>query len=225
MTEKYLNIDINDPRADKIGEILANKTCKKILDLLAEKEMSASEISQELSLPLNTAGYNLEKLVSVGLIEKTNRIFWSSKGKKIESYRISNKKIIISPKKLFKNSLPIVLLSGLAALIIKFFFGKKIIRNSNKDFIEQPMLKSVADNISPYSEMATSAARDAPDFASNMVTQGQDSGSILYQNLVNFGYSSIWFLTGALIGLVIILFLNWEKINFYRKMKGGENEQ
>ena len=34
MTEKYLNIDIEDPRSGKIAEVLGNKTSKKILSLL-----------------------------------------------------------------------------------------------------------------------------------------------------------------------------------------------
>lgn len=35
-----LMIDLDDERAEKIAEVITNKTCKKILSALAEKEMS-----------------------------------------------------------------------------------------------------------------------------------------------------------------------------------------
>ena len=95
-------LDLNDPRAGEIAEAMANKTAKKVLALLAEKEMSGSEIASSLKIPLNTVGYNLKKLVSAGLVEKTKKIFWSSRGKKMEIYKLANKRIIISPKTIAK---------------------------------------------------------------------------------------------------------------------------
>src|SRR3989338_4499204 len=98
MNDKYINFDIDDPRALAIAEAMANKTSKKILSLLSEKEMSESDLASALELPLNTVGYNIDKLLNAGLIEKTKNFFWSVKGKKIPTYKISNKKILISPK-------------------------------------------------------------------------------------------------------------------------------
>ena len=80
MNDKYLNIDLNDPRAGAIAEVMANNTCKKILEALAEKEMSVTEISQSLNMPLNTIDYNIKKLLSAGLIIPTKEFFWSVKG-------------------------------------------------------------------------------------------------------------------------------------------------
>ena len=98
-TKSSIEIDLNDPRAGKIADALSNKTAKKILNYLTDKEeMSGSEIAAELNLPLNTVTYNLKTLTDAGLIEKANRLFWSSKGKKMELYKLSNKKIIISPR-------------------------------------------------------------------------------------------------------------------------------
>jgi len=100
MSDKYLNIDLNDPRSAAIAEVMSNKTCKKIIELLAEKEMSESDIASALGLPLNTVGYNIGKLLKVGLVDKSKTFFWSVKGKKIPTYRLSNKKILISPKRM-----------------------------------------------------------------------------------------------------------------------------
>jgi len=91
-------MDIDDPRAARIAEAMANKTSKKILNLLADREMSGSEIAEEMGVPLNTVTYNLKKLVGAGLIEKVNKVFWSSRGKKMELYKVSNKQIVISPR-------------------------------------------------------------------------------------------------------------------------------
>jgi DNA-binding transcriptional ArsR family regulator len=124
MTEKYLNIDIEDPRSGKIAQVLGNKTAKKILSLLAENEMSASEISEKLDLPLNTITYNVEKLVSSGLAEEVKGFLWSVKGKRIKRYKVSNRKIIISPKKMvLKGILPMVLISGVIAGGIKYWMN------------------------------------------------------------------------------------------------------
>jgi inhibitor of cysteine peptidase len=117
MSDKYINFDIDDPRASAIAEAMSNKTSKKILSLLADKEMSGSDIAEALGLPLNTVGYNIEKLLKAGLIEKSKTFFWSSKGKKIPTYKVSNKKILISPKKMI--STPVMAAFGvIAALII-----------------------------------------------------------------------------------------------------------
>lgn len=103
-----IQFDVDDPRSSKIAEAIANKTAKKILNILAEGEKSASDIASELDAPLNTVTYNLSKLVEAGLVEKSKKFFWSSKGKKMEFYKLSNKRIIISPKSWGKKIAPIV---------------------------------------------------------------------------------------------------------------------
>lgn len=119
MSEKYFNIDIDDPRASAIAEVMSNKTAKKILSIIAEKELTESDIASELDIPLNTVGYNIDKLLKAGLIEKSKSFFWSVKGKKMPTYKLSNKKILISPKRMIP-AVPMTfigLLIGVIALI------------------------------------------------------------------------------------------------------------
>ncbi|MBI2631720.1 beta-propeller domain-containing protein [Candidatus Pacearchaeota archaeon] len=132
--EKYLNVDLNDPRSAAIAEVMTNKTCKKILDLIAEKEMSESDISSLLNIPLNTVGYNIKKLLDAGLIEKCKNFFWSVKGKKIPTYKLSNKKIIISPRRLV-SAAPLALFVAVlgAILIIALLGSQERIENLNSD--------------------------------------------------------------------------------------------
>ena len=98
--KKSIMFDIDDPRSGKVAEALGNKTSKRILGLLSDREMSESDIASELGLPANTVNYNIKKLVDAGLIVKSKRVFWSSKGKKMELYSVSNRRIIISPRRL-----------------------------------------------------------------------------------------------------------------------------
>ena len=123
MARKEINMDIDDPRIGKVAEVISNKTCKKILGVLAEEpEMSESEIASRLGLPLNTIGYNVDKLVEAGLIEPVKGFLWSVKGKRIQKYRVANKKIVISPKvnvnKIAAGFVGALILVGVIALII-----------------------------------------------------------------------------------------------------------
>src|SRR3990167_335215 len=98
--DKSISIDLGDPRTGLVAEALSNKTCVKILDLLALEELTATDIANRLNIPLNTTGYNIDKLIVAGLVEKSSKFFWSVKGKKTPTYKVANRKIIISPKRL-----------------------------------------------------------------------------------------------------------------------------
>lgn len=119
MDKNFINIDLDDPKTGIVAEALSNKTCVKILTLLAQQELTASDIATQLKIPLNTTGYNIEKLIAGGLVEKSSEFFWSVKGKKTPVYRVANKKIIITPKRSIKGTLPAIIASGVFALILK----------------------------------------------------------------------------------------------------------
>ncbi len=201
MNEKYINFDIDDPRASAIAEVMANSTSKKILSVLVEKEMSESDISSELKIPLNTVGYNINKLLKSGLIEKSKNFFWSVKGKKIPTYKVSDKKIMISPKSSFKGILPALLISLAAALGIRLYY-----LSSNTSI-------GASQSAPLFAEKAASTSANAQDY---IVGAGNN---ILQQVHVTSEYSWLWFLLGALISILLILFFNRKKM-----MKGGKNE-
>ncbi|MDP3882425.1 MAG: helix-turn-helix domain-containing protein [Nanoarchaeota archaeon] len=210
MGERYINFDLDDPRADKLAEALSNKTCKKILGLLVEKDMNASEISSALKLPLNTIGYNLEKLIEAGLIEKSSGVLWSVKGKKIEKYRISSRKIIISPRKVGMSVIPVLVISGIIAFLLKFIFGfsqrEAMGGNLAPSYGDAALQKSSETAIARSSEIIEFAAEDAASEG------GQKAAYEGYNLLVNFGYEWLWFLLGSIIGLIIFLVWNRRKI-------------
>lgn len=154
MENKYVMFSIDDEKIKEISEALSNDSCKKILKLLSEKELSVSELSNELKIPINTVDYNVKKLLSVNLIEKAN-FFWSVKGKKMPTYRVSNKKIIIAPKKSnFKKAFFLSLFStGIIAFLIKIYFElmqKKSFIASERLFVEKTAIESAPQVFSSY---------------------------------------------------------------------------
>ena len=206
--EKQVVIDINDPRSGKIAEALANPNCKKILNLLAENEMSATDLSGKLKLPLNTITYNLDKLIDSGLIEKTGQVLWSIKGKKIPKYKIANRKIIISPKSLTAKG------------IIPAFIGTVIVAAGIKYFSSGNIFNGGPDVISSVSEVVSTGSGElakvmAPS-ADNGVAEFAREVPQIIEKCSNFAEPWIWFVLGALVA--ILIFLLWN-------LKGGkENE-
>ena len=132
--EKYILVSLEDEKAGKLANVLASKTSKRILDLLAEKELSESEIAKELKMPLNTVEYNLKKLLEAGIIEKSKH-YWSVKGKKVETYKVANKLIVISPKRSniyskLKGVAPVALISVILTGFIYWYYRFGFIQKS-----------------------------------------------------------------------------------------------
>ncbi len=118
MSRSYVMIDLDDPRAAKLADIMSNATCKQILSLLAEQELSESEIAERLGARGNTINYNVKKLVGAGLIVPV-RSLWSRKGRAVKVYRVSQKKIVLSPTTSLKGVLPVLGLAFLGAIGIR----------------------------------------------------------------------------------------------------------
>lgn len=179
MDEKYILMSMEDSRTKKISEVMSNKTCKQILDLLTTKEYTESEIASKLNLALNTVEYNIKKLVQANLIEKSTS-WWSVKGKKMPSYRLCNKYIIISPKPIskLKSFIPVVLISGFAGLVIKYFSQIPTrFTESTEKMIQAPMAAS-------------------SDLATNIQTNSTSDW--------------LWFLGGCLFTLVVYIIFNYK---------------
>ena len=186
-------VDLDDPRTDKIADVISNKTAKKILGLLAEKELSETEIANSLNMPLNTVGYNIHKLEEVGLIEKVKGFLWSVKGKRIHKYKVSNRKIIISPRNILKGIIPSVLISGAIALGIKAWVDNKI------------AVSNIAQATKGTRDMALEKSVSAADNSLSVIGQTvPDVGNvfIIAQNVW------LWFFAGALFGLLVFLIWN-----------------
>ncbi len=117
--KKLLILPLDEDSKD-MAQILANDTALKILEVLSENPLSASDIAKKLDLGLTTVHYNIKKLNEVGLIEVV-KTRWSKKEREIKIYGPVEKFIVIVPKKIkrkeviesLRRILPIILIGGL----------------------------------------------------------------------------------------------------------------
>lgn len=94
----FVLLSLEDNKSKELASAISSNSAKKILDFLGNKEeASATDISNELNIPLATVEYNLSILLKSGLLESTE-FKWSEKGKKVNLYKVAKKLIIISPK-------------------------------------------------------------------------------------------------------------------------------
>jgi len=82
----------------KLTQVLSNETSLKILEILGKKSMSATNIAEELNLPLTTVKYNLDSLAESDLI-KVKQIKWSQKGRQVKIYESVEKLIVLVPSR------------------------------------------------------------------------------------------------------------------------------
>jgi|SRR3989344_6327807 len=202
MAEKSVMIDLEDPQAGKIAEVIGNKTSKKILALIAEQEKSETEIANELRLPMNTVGYNIKKLEDAGLIEKSKEIKWSEKGKRIYRYRASNKRIVIMPRKVMRGIIPGILASIVGALGIKIWSDNAI--QGRTEFVQ-----TASERAGDMATIAGSSGTASQIMAENAekATEIIDAGGAVINSSSGFAGTPIWmwFLLGAWIALLVVV--------------------
>jgi len=193
--EKFLLVSLNEDKAKKLAQIISNDTCRKIIDFLAEKESTESEIAKQLNVPISTVHYNLQQLMKSKLVD-ADEFHYSKKGKEINHYRLANKYIIIAPKDApriktaLRKILPIALITIVSAAVIEFvniFFRTSGNLMSTKSSIDMGVQEA---------EVLT--AKAVPEIARSVAT------SSIWQHI------SIWFLIGGL--TVIIFYLLFEII-------------
>lgn len=198
MTEKFLMFSLDDEKSKKLGEVISNPTCKKIIDVLSEKRLSETDIAKELKIPVNTVEYNLKKLVGAGIVETAKDYFWSVKGKKIPVYQIANKLIVISPKKTIASKLkgivPVVLISGVLTSLVAWYY-------KSKEFAG-PIAEKTFESSENVIRSAASAANQVMDVGKNAPT--------VICNFTNLSWE--WFLIGSLITLIVFVVWNWKKL-------------
>jgi len=158
MAEKYIIFSLEDEKARALGEAISNPACKKIVNFLADKEASASDISKELGMPLNNVDYSIKKLIGAGIVEKSKKFLWSVKGKRIENYRVVNKVIVISPRKTevyskLKELVPAVFVSAIFTGVLGWYFRALAVVQKSADVAAESLMAASAQAplVSSYS--------------------------------------------------------------------------
>ncbi|MBN2567232.1 winged helix-turn-helix transcriptional regulator [Candidatus Woesearchaeota archaeon] len=95
--EKFVMVSLKEESAKRLANVISNDTSRRILDALADGDLTETEIAKKLGLPLSTVHYNLTHLRKARLVE-VDEFHYSSKGKEVNHYKLANKFIIIAPK-------------------------------------------------------------------------------------------------------------------------------
>lgn len=119
----FLLVDLNETKTKKLAETITSDTSRKILNYLAEKEETEANLAEMLKMPISTVHYHLQKLQEAGLV-LVEEFHYSPKGREVNHYKLANKYIIISPKKIaglkekLKGILPVALGAlGISAIL------------------------------------------------------------------------------------------------------------
>jgi len=177
--ESFLLVNLKEDKAKELAQVISNKSCRKILEYLSEKEATETELAKKLELPLSTVHYNLRHLLEAGLVA-AEEFHYSEKGKEVNHYKLANKYVIIAPKSTFglkeklKSILPVAIIISVTAGIIHFFSRQTAIFGAAK------LERAVMETAGP----AIQVAQPQPNFA-------------------------LWFLIGALTALAIYLIIDY----------------
>jgi DNA-binding transcriptional ArsR family regulator len=124
MKESFMLVSLKEDKAKKLAQVMSNPTCTTILEYLAGKDATESQIAKDLSLPLSTVHYNVQQLVQAKLVV-ADEYHYSEKGREVQHYKLANKYIIIAPSddetflEKLKGFLPVVGIVGAVSVALK----------------------------------------------------------------------------------------------------------
>jgi DNA-binding transcriptional ArsR family regulator len=195
--EKLLILPLNDANSKKISQIIASDTARDILDVIASAPRSASEIANNLAIPLTTVQYNLEKLFDAGLV-KVERTKYSKKMKPVKLYAPRRKFVVIAPEKTDKKDV-IATLKRYLMVIAFAVVGSGAIEFLTVQmggFAEDAAIRSLPEEapVPPPAPMYAPSPTPLPEKAFNAVP-GFDL----------FAHPGLWFLFGCLFVILVIL--------------------
>lgn len=99
MSEKQSVTVVGLDDASDIARTISNKTSQLIIDFVKKnKGVTATKIAKELSLPASTVHYNISALLKAKILDDSS-FHYSSKGKQVSHFEVSDQVIIIVPDK------------------------------------------------------------------------------------------------------------------------------
>lgn len=200
-------------KSKKIRQILSNETSIKIISSLQEKSMSATQLSELLSIPLNTVAYNLNMLVENGLIY-VKQIKYSEKGREIKIYDAPQKAIIFVPETSSKSSLMALIQRYAAVLVVAagigfgFEYAYKYFFNGEENLTvrlsgECLKYRGSGNGVCGFFDFVLSCLSHPSEFAYYLLS-----------------HEYFWFLSGCLITVLLLFVLNW----IYERKKSKQTQ-
>ena len=219
MKEKFLLVSLKEDKAKQLAQVISNESCRKILDYLADKEATETELAKNLNLPISTVHYNLKHLMDGSLIT-VDEFHYSEKGKEVNHYKLANKYIIIAPKTTYgikeklKAIFPVVLLvaagAGFIQIFSKYFISSGVSRQFTtitKTTVREAMIG--ADKLEAAKSIATEAAplaAKAPEIVQNLTNATSTTTTIIPPSI--FSNIALWFLIGGVFAIVLYLVIS-----------------
>ncbi len=218
--EKFILLSLQEEKAKRLAQVISNESCRKILDALADKDMTATGLSKKLDVPISTVHYNLQNLVKGGLVV-CEEFHFSKKGKEVNHYKLASKYIIIAPKtdegfaEKLKGLLPVVGVVGAAALALQWakrFFdhaAAATMQSAAMEAVPAPsMARAVGEGMADEAvQELVRAAPDAIDAGARAMSAPDVAGAAMqaspFQNIV------LWFLVGAVVALLAYFFVQY----------------
>jgi DNA-binding transcriptional ArsR family regulator len=194
MTNNFVLVSLDEKKGKKIVEAINNDTSKKILDALAKKEYTESELSKELNIPISTIHYNIKQLMEANLVV-VDEFHYSSKGKEVNHYKLANKYIIIAPKtedskfvEALKKIMPLSIFTAIGGgVLIAYKYITELGMNKVQDESATLMMATAEAGVEDVSMKAASFAMDATGPATTEIAR-----PILQSEMI------AWFFIGAL---------------------------
>jgi len=224
--EKLLILPLGE-ESKKLTQVISNDTARKIIELLADAPLSATDIADRLQAPLTTIAYNLENLESVGLV-KVERIKYSEKGREVKIYAPVRKLIVVVPEKTDRKSvndiirkyLGVILAAVLASSFIEFFMrsrSEKMIQTYDYSMAQTSSPTPVIPAISPvpaeaFNETMKSVSGTSP-VATPIVPSIPEAPGTVFTNLANTitEHPGLLFLLGCLFMVALLMVMDYRK--------------
>jgi DNA-binding transcriptional ArsR family regulator len=185
MTEKILFLEPGDEQAQKIAKAMGSKAASDILQLLGDGPSSLTDITERLSLPMNTAKYHVENLLDAGLISITETKY-SVKGREVKVYSLTNQLLVVAPRQSTMRSLilkyaslfGVVVLGTVALAGFTSVFGPESMLRASANTVNaapryalaydggtagSAAVENAAQNITAVHEVAVGAAKGVAD--------------------------------------------------------------
>ena len=199
MAEQVVVLEPGGEKAQKIAKAMASQTACDILRLIGEGQKTSTGISEQLSLPMNTAKYHIENLLDAGLIN-VSATKYSVKGREVKVYSITNQLLIVAPGQLNVRSM----LIKYASLFGMVLFGSLVLA------ILLPIPGITGSSLAS----GMSAAPRAPSQEVGIEYAKSASDAIAYTPPTALDPVVAFFLGGALVIVVLVLYelYLWKKL-------------
>ncbi len=102
-TRKIEIFSTDQEKIKLLGEVLSSDVSRKILDLVFDQELSASEIATKTELSLELVRYHLQKMMDIGIIIISRRAK-NTKSQEIKYYRSTKFVVMILPSQVIERA-------------------------------------------------------------------------------------------------------------------------